>query len=428
MHLASVQLMKADGGSSESEEHDGRTAEVLIMAPVGRVGVVVGTRPDAIRLAPLIDAARGCHQFDVVVIGSGQHRQLLRQHLAELRLELDHELEPASVHESLLQVTARIMTQLSQLLPSVGLRAMLVHGDTTTCVAAALSAFYSGVPVVHVEAGLRSRSRLQPYPEEVNRRITTLLADLHLAPTATARDNLLTEGVLDESIKVTGNTLVDSITTQATVRDFADPRLTRLLARPARVVLMTMHRRESWGLHMSDAVAAITTTAPRWSEVPFVVPAHPNPRIQVALRPLRKVANAIVTAPMPRREFLGVLAASEIVLTDSGGVQEEAPSYGAPVLVLRDNTERHEGIDAGAARLVGTDPAVISNALEDYLSRPRSTYGGCLRPNPYGDGAASQRCVVALRALLAARWPEDTGPLLLGEDNNLSTRAGATTC
>lgn len=393
-----------------------------------RVGVVLGTRPDAIKLAPVIDAARSHPKLDVVVVGSNQHEDLLQRHLAELDLHVDHELERPAGAETLSQAMARMMAQLSVLLPRLVLGAVMVQGDTTTCVAAALSAFYAGVPVVHVEAGLRSGTRLLPFPEEVHRRLMAQLADLHLAPTSTARDNLIAEGVPEYAVRVTGNTLVDSLREPAAVGTEGDARLARLLRGGGRFVLITMHRRESWGSGIANVVAAVEVLARRWPDVGFVIPAHPNPVVQQALAPLAAVENVIVTAPLRRRDFLGVLARADLALTDSGGVQEEAPSYGVPLLVLRDGTERVEGLRRGVARLVGTDPAVIVPAADEHLRRAgRPVRQRGLRPSPYGDGAASGRCVDALIELLVAAPNGDTRRRPLDGLSNLSTMMGATT-
>jgi UDP-N-acetylglucosamine 2-epimerase (non-hydrolysing) len=369
---------------------------------VPRVGVVIGTRPEAIKLAPLVDVLEGRRDVEPVVVSTGQQRDLLDAMLSELGIRPARQLRP-DVHAGSLAGTAgSILCGLAAVLPQLNLAALLVHGDTATSTMAALAAFYGGLPVIHVEAGLRSGDRRSPYPEEINRRLTTVTADLHLAPTARAQRQLLLEGVPEEAIVVTGNTVVDAVGRWSSVDplEFSDPRLAALRDEPRRVILATMHRRESWGEPLDRVVSAISHLARRRDDIVVVAPVHPNPIVRRSLLRLAGITNVVLTAPLPYHEFLALLAGSELVITDSGGVQEEAPSFGVPVLVLRDKTEREEGLATGHARLVGTDEAEIVESVEQLLDGPSS------RPsmvNPYGDGLGSQRCAEAIASFLAAR-------------------------
>jgi UDP-N-acetylglucosamine 2-epimerase (non-hydrolysing) len=362
-----------------------------------RIGVVMGTRPEVIKLAPVIGAMRSSPVVEPVLIGTGQQADLFDSALADMDLRLDHVLDRDQGATTLTAMTAGLFTGLAGLLPTLSLSAVIVHGDTTSSVVGAMVAFYQGLQLIHVEAGLRSGDRHSPYPEEVNRRMTSLMADLHLAPTAQARDILLREGVDSRSIVVTGNTVldaVDQVAGDAPVRS-SDPRLAGLADDPRKIVILTTHRRESWGAPMARIAAAVAGVAHRHADdVVVVVPVHPNPVVRQALLPLAALPNVMLTMPLAYREFLGLLSRASVVLTDSGGIQEEAPSFGVPVLVLRDQTERQEGLATGQARLVGTSESVVSAALESVLaggqerSRPTS--------NPYGDGSASLRCLQAM--------------------------------
>lgn len=387
---------------------------------VPKVGVVLGTRPEVVKLAPVIAEMKRTGLLEPVVISTRQQRDLLPSTLTDLGVTVDYELA-LSTHVSITDHLAQTIAGTGALLRAVTLDAVIVQGDTATSLGAAQAAFYSGVPVVHVEAGLRSGDRLSPFPEEANRKAISVVADLHLAPTEDAADNLRDERIPLHTIVVTGNTVVDTLLAHAFEESVADEWLDGLVASGRRIVVLTMHRRESWGEPMRAVAEAVADVLARRGDTIVVVPAHPNPVVREALRPLVDEPNAMVIEPLPYKRFLRLLSVANVVLTDSGGVQEEAPSFGVPVLVLREVTERTEGLRSGAAQLVGTDPADVARTLWAALDRPRSPLGA----NPYGDGHASQRCVEAIVALLAgSNLLSGAGPQ---PEVNRSTRVGATT-
>jgi UDP-N-acetylglucosamine 2-epimerase (non-hydrolysing) len=278
---------------------------------------------------------------------------------------------------------------------------VLVQGDTSSAFSAALAGFYEQVPVAHLEAGLRTGDMYSPHPEEVNRRLITRLASLHLAPTPVSRENLLRENVEGRSVVVTGNTIIDALLwTVRQAQPFSNPRLQAIERSKAPIVLVTAHRRESWGEPMKLVSQALAEISSRMPEVQVVLPVHPNPVVRASLLPLLTGPNVTILEPLPYPEFARLMAISSIVLTDSGGIQEEAPSLGKPVLVMRDSTERPEGIVAGAARLVGTSPADIIDAVETLLREPDIYQAMANSINPYGDGHAARRTVEALTFFL----------------------------
>lgn len=362
----------------------------------GAVGVVMGTRPEVIKLEPIVAAMHRTTGLRPVIISTGQQQSLLPRTMHELGLTADHTMK--QVHgQGLPALVGGTVRGMGDLLRSLELSALVVQGDTATAIGAALAAFYSGLPVVHVEAGLRSGDVCSPFPEEVNRRMITTVATLHLAPTVEARDNLLAECVPPRSIVVTGNTIVDAMHRRYQPTSDEDW-ISRLAGSGRRIAVLTMHRRETWGPSMRAIVQAAGDVVARRGDTTLVVPAHPNPVVREALRPLLDRADVIVTDALPYGDFLRLLAAAEVVLTDSGGIQEEAPSFGVPVLVLRDHTERPDGLTAGCATLVGTDPVMVRRLLWEVLEHPRRSSGY----NPYGDGHASDRCLLAISDLVAA--------------------------
>lgn len=368
---------------------------------------MLGTRPEAIKLAPVVSRLRAAGPIQPVLISTGQHPDLLPAMLGELGLAVDYEIGDRRPDESLNELAARVLRGMQGLLSSIEPCALVVQGDTTTSVVAAMAAFHCRVPVVHVEAGLRSGRRCTPYPEETNRRMISLLAGLHLAPTEEARANLIAEGVSPASVVVTGNTVVDAMNARLRqVATFDDARLAALPSSGRRIVLLTMHRRESWGPPMRAVADSIASLLMLRDDTTVVVPAHPNPIVRHAMEPLMCSPDAIVTDPLPYGAFLRLLSMADLVLTDSGGVQEEAPSFGVPVLVLRDETERRDGVRTGVAEVIGTDPAVVWRYTWDALERPRRA--PCA--NPYGDGAAARRCVDAIFEYLRQGRPADVDP------------------
>jgi UDP-N-acetylglucosamine 2-epimerase (non-hydrolysing) len=358
--------------------------------------VVYGTRPEAIKLATVVRELGRSPSLDVTVVVTGQHRAMLDQVNDLFGITPDHDLDVIQPRQQLHEVTQRVLAGLTDAIRAERPDALVVQGDTTTSFVAALAAFYEQIPVMHVEAGLRTDNRYNPFPEEINRRLTSQLTSLHLAPTGTSRANLLDEGIAAADIVVTGNTVIDALL-DVVARDLPneDPALDVLDGRPS--VLITSHRRESWGQPMARTAAAVSRLAKEFDEVAFVLPAHLNPTVrEVLLPPLEGLSNVIVTEPLSYGDFAQAMAASTLILTDSGGVQEEAPSLGKPVLVLRETTERPEAVEAGTVRLVGTDEHLIVDEVRRLLT-DASAYEEMARAvNPYGDGHASVRIRAAL--------------------------------
>jgi UDP-N-acetylglucosamine 2-epimerase (non-hydrolysing) len=370
-----------------------------------RVMTIYGTRPEAIKMAPLVGELGRHDQIEPIVAVTGQHREMLDQVNALFGIEPTHDLDLMTPGATLAQITSKTILATSHLLQDVRPDVVVVQGDTTTVLAAALSAFYEKIPVVHLEAGLRTGNIYSPFPEEVNRRLTSPLASLHLAPTSTSKANLLREGIDEATIPVTGNTVIDALqwtTTQPVA--FTDPRVGEIVeaAKGGRkVLLVTSHRRESWGDRMTESMGAIRDLAAANPDVLVLLPMHRNPIVRDVIEPmLSPLANVTLTEPLEYHQFAHVLAASNVVLTDSGGVQEEAPSLGKPVLVMRDTTERPEAVDAGTVRLVGTDGETIRTSVQQLFDDPAAYDAMANAVNPYGDGRAAKRCVAAIAAML----------------------------
>jgi UDP-N-acetylglucosamine 2-epimerase (non-hydrolysing) len=366
-----------------------------------RVMLVYGTRPEAIKMAPVIFELRRSAQLTPVVVLTGQHRSMLEQVNHDFHIRPDHDLEIMEPGQALQHITVRTLEGVSELLRAERPDVVLVQGDTTSAFSAALAAFYEQIPVAHLEAGLRTGDMYSPYPEETNRRLITRLASLHLAPTPVSRENLLREDVDDRSVVVTGNTIIDALLwTVRQARPFSNPRLQAIEQSAAPMLLVTAHRRESWGEPMQLVSKALAEISLQMPELQIVLPVHPNPVVRASLLPQLKGPNVTILEPLPYPEFARLMAISSIVLTDSGGVQEEAPSLGKPVLVMRDSTERPEGIAAGTARLVGTSPADIIDAVETLLREPDAYQAMAKAINPYGDGRAAGRTAEALTFFL----------------------------
>lgn len=367
-----------------------------------RIGVVLGTRPEAIKLAPVIRALRATAGIEPVVIATAQHRELLDGVLRFFGIVPAVDLDLQRKRQTLAEVTSRVLLGLGPVFAELRPDIVLVQGDTTTTMAAALAAFYAGIRTAHLEAGLRTFDVTAPYPEEVNRRLTTVLAGLHLAPTAVAKSNLLREGVDPATVVVTGNTVIDALLWAVRKESaYDDPRLATLEADldrdGRRLLLVTTHRRESWGPTMAGVVAALAQVAREDRDLAVVLPVHPNPVVRDVVVPaLAGLPNVLITEPLDYGAFARLMARADLVLTDSGGIQEEGPSLGKPVLVLRNTTERPEAVQAGTVALIGTDPQRIVREVRRLLA-DRSAYDAMARAiNPYGDGAAAGRCVAAL--------------------------------
>ncbi|MBZ2199143.1 UDP-N-acetylglucosamine 2-epimerase (non-hydrolyzing) [Ruania sp. N2-46] len=373
---------------------------------------IYGTRPEAIKVAPVIRAIEESSALDSVTVVTGQHREMLDQVNEIFGIVPDHDLNVFAHGQTLNALMAKVFTGLDPILAQVAPAAVLVQGDTSTVAAASIAAFYRNIPVVHLEAGLRSGNIQSPFPEEANRKITGQVTSLHLAPTSTSRANLLRENIDPASIAVIGNTVIDALLhTVAQGAPFTDPRLQDLADAAQPVLLVTTHRRENWGGAMEGVGRALARLATALPQYTIVLPAHRNPIVREAVLPhLEGLTNVLVTEPLPYGEFTRLLALSTIVLTDSGGVQEEAPSLGKPVLVMRDNTERPEAVEAGTVRLIGTDEERIVTEVAALATDPTHYESMSRSVNPYGDGHAAERAVAAIGTLLGTgeRLPEFT--------------------
>jgi UDP-N-acetylglucosamine 2-epimerase (non-hydrolysing) len=363
-----------------------------------RVLSVFGTRPEAIKMAPVVHRLRARpDQFESLVCVSAQHRDMLDQVLDVFAITADHDLEIMTPGQSPAGVAARVLDRLPPLLREIRPDVLLVQGDTMTTFASSFAAYLERIPSCHVEAGLRTGNRYHPFPEEMNRVLTTRLADLHFAPTATARDRLLDEGIPSETVILTGNTVIDALL--ATVKpdyQFQTPALAAL--DPAkRVVLVTTHRRESFGSPLRATCAAIADLVAKFPDIEVVIPVHPNPQVKGPVEAmLCDTPRVRLIPPVDYVEFVHLMARAHLILTDSGGVQEEAPSLGKPVLVLRDTTERPEGVEAGTAVVVGTDRDRIVETAARLLSSRADYQRMASAVSPYGDGRASERIVASL--------------------------------
>lgn len=362
-----------------------------------KVVVVIGTRPEAIKLAPVVlELERHPSDFETRICVTGQHREMLDQMLRVFNLRPDFDLEVMKSGQNLAEVTSACLNGLNRIFQEERPDLVLVQGDTTTTLAASLAAYYQRVLVGHIEAGLRTGKKNDPFPEEINRRVTTHISDFHFAPTELARNNLVKEGIDPENISITGNTVIDALRiTEA-----------RLATEPGlgvngletvdgqRIVLVTAHRRESFGLPFRRICEAVRTLAERRPDILVVYPVHLNPNVQGPVHEiLDGVPNVKLLAPLDYVSFVACMQRAYILLTDSGGIQEEGPSLGKPVLVMRDVSERPEAIAAGTACLTGTDPESIVGAVSSLLDDPARYTQMTNRPNPYGDGHASERIV-----------------------------------
>lgn len=369
-----------------------------------KVVCVVGTRPEAIKVAPVVlELNRYWQFFDTVLVSTGQHREMLTQALGAFGLKPDEDLGIMRHGQTLAEVTARALEGLDSLFDSLGPSMVVAQGDTTTTFVSALLAFYRRVPFAHVEAGLRTDTIDNPFPEEFNRRAAGLVASLHLAPTQWAANNLLNEGKDPASVYVTGNTGIDAVKLAAEVSEeewFPEHR--------GRVVLLTTHRRENWGEPQERIAAAALEVAHKFPDILLVVPMHKNPQVRKTLTGILGGIDRIrLIEPPDYAPFVKLMKRSAVILSDSGGVQEEAPAFGIPVLVLRDTTERPEGVDAGTAKLVGTDrERIIAEAtrlLGDVVAYERMAKA----VSPYGDGKAARRIRYVIARELGVSTPQE---------------------
>jgi UDP-N-acetylglucosamine 2-epimerase (non-hydrolysing) len=355
---------------------------------------VVGTRPEAIKMAPVILALQEEQWVDVKVLATAQHRGLLDQVLDHFKVVPDIDLNIMRPNQSLTELTARLLVQLNEVLVAEQPAAVLAQGDTTTVMAVALACFYHNIPFGHVEAGLRTGDLRSPFPEEANRVIAGRLAKWHFAPTESSRSNLVKEGTASEDIYVTGNTVIDALLMTAS-------RATDLALAPnadKRMILVTSHRRENFGAPFQSVCRALRTVAERNPDVAILYPVHPNPNVRnVAHEMLGGLDNVTLCEPLDYAPFIAAMKRAHFIISDSGGVQEEAPALGKPVLVLREETERPEAVEQGVVRLIGTDYAAIVSAAQELLDDPVA-YGRMARGvSPYGDGQSSSRITQILR-------------------------------
>jgi len=376
-----------------------------------KIMLVFGTRPEAIKMAPLYHALKALpDEFDTQLCVTAQHRQMLDQVLKVFEITPDIDLNLMKPGQDLFDVTASVLTGMRDVLRTHMPDALLVHGDTSTTLAAAMAGFYLGVPVGHVEAGLRTHDLQAPFPEEFNRQVASKLTKWHFAPTAFSRQNLIDERVPDAAISVTGNTVIDAlfwmlgrIDADAQRRSVLEVFLTKQLNfdwQHQRFVLMTGHRRENFGDGFLQICHALQDLAARYPAVQFVYPVHLNPNVQQPVNAiLADVPNVHLIAPLDYEPFVYLLKHSHIVLTDSGGIQEEAPSLGKPVLVMRDVTERPEAIEAGTVRLVGADRSRIVANVVELLDNEASYAAMSKAHNPYGDGKACARIISILKGI-----------------------------
>jgi UDP-N-acetylglucosamine 2-epimerase (non-hydrolysing) len=368
-----------------------------------KVMTVFGTRPEAIKMAPLVLALKEDARFDSVLCVTGQHREMLDQVLELFALVPDYDLKVMKPGQDLTDVMSSVLLKMKGVLNEVKPDLVLVHGDTATTFAATLSAYYQQIPVGHVEAGLRTGNLYSPWPEEANRKLTGALAALHFAPTKMTANNLLAEGVIAKSVHVTGNTVIDALI-KVVQRFDQDSALTDALSRrfpflrpERRVILVTGHRRESFGGGFERICEALRQTASSFPNVDIVYPVHLNPNVREPVnRLLSGLGNVYLIEPLDYLPFVFLMSRSYLILTDSGGIQEEAPSLGKPVLVMRDTTERPEAVEAGTVELVGTDVGKIFNRITVLLTDPVVYERMSLAHNPYGDGQACGRILDVL--------------------------------
>lgn len=380
-----------------------------------KVLLVFGTRPEAIKMAPLVKKFQEGPEFQTIVCVTAQHREMLDQVLDIFDIKPDYDLNIMKQGQDLYDITSRVLLGLRDVLDETNPEFVLVHGDTTTSTAAALAAFYKQIPVVHVEAGLRTNNIYSPWPEEMNRRMTGRLATYHLAPTELSRQNLLKENVDNQNIIITGNTVIDALlwvvnkiksdvnlaeTLQINIKNNGYD-IDRIEDK-RKLVLITGHRRENFGEGFRNICNAIKTLSVKYPDVDFVYPMHLNPNVRKPIAEIfgndkDKSGNTFFIEPLDYLNFVFLMEKADIILTDSGGIQEEAPSLGKPVLVMRDNTERPEALEAGTVKLVGTDYDKIINEVSELLENEESYNKMSKAVNPYGDGSACKRIVDFLK-------------------------------
>lgn len=375
-----------------------------------KILISFGTRPEAIKLMPLVFELKNTHEFLVRVLWTGQHKEMVEQVLHAFNVKPDFQMDVMEPHQTLTQLSARMLEKLHPILGRENPDLLIVQGDTTSTFAAALAAFYHKISVAHVEAGLRTDDKYSPFPEEINRRLTTSIADLHFAPTPRAEKNLRQCGVNPERIFVTGNTGIDALMQMQRKIEAGDVgvdfSLKNILSEAnSAVTLITLHRRENFGPQHELALKSIRKIAQEFPQKYFIFPVHLNPAVRKPVfDTLSSSPNIYLLDPLDYPSLVAVLAQAELVVTDSGGLQEECPSFKVPTLVLRDTTERPEAVESGFAKLVGTDPQLIENEMRKALTEKTWRNSLKTRTNPFGDGTASQQIAQILKKCRGANW------------------------
>ncbi len=355
-----------------------------------KIMFVFGTRPEAIKLAPVIIEAKKRKQIKTIVCVTAQHRQMLDQVLKIFNIQPDYDLDIMKDGQTLSQITTKVLEGIEKILTKEKIDMILVHGDTTTTFSAALAAFYNKIPIAHIEAGLRTNQKYSPYPEELNRQMVSNLADLNFAPTTLAKDNLINENKKEETIFITGNTVIDALKT--TIKQDYSNEILDKIPKGKKIILLTTHRRENIGEPMQNIFSAVSKIAEEYKDVYVIYPMHKNPVVRnLAKEKLEGKENVKLIEPLDVIDFHNFMNKSYLILTDSGGIQEEAPSMGKPVLVLRNTTERPEGIKAGTLKLVGTSEEEIIKQTKLLLDSKKEYDKMSKASNPYGDGKASIR-------------------------------------
>jgi len=373
---------------------------------MNKILFILGTRPEAIKLAPVIKAFQNEPKIVTEICVTGQHREMLDQVMNFFNLSSDYDLDIMKKDQNLFQLTARLIVALDGVLKSSQPDLVFVHGDTTSCLAGALASYYAQKQIIHIEAGLRTNEKFSPFPEEMNRQLVGRLADFHFAPTENAKENLLREGISFEKIFVTGNTVIDALlegvvkVSNSHNSEFVNTYY-KIINNFSKVILVTSHRRENHGKGIIDICNALLNIAKRNDDVLIIFPVHLNPSIKIPVENiLDNIQNVKLVSPLDYPDFIWVMNKSYLIITDSGGVQEEAPSLGKPVLVMRDTTERPEAVEAGTVKLVGSNMDDIVREVELLLENEDKYLEMSSKSNPYGDGKASQRILEKINQIL----------------------------
>ncbi|CAI2623578.1 UDP-N-acetylglucosamine 2-epimerase [Apilactobacillus kunkeei] len=367
-----------------------------------KVMTIFGTRPEAIKMAPIIlEMKNNLEEFQPITVLTGQHKEMLDQVMDIFHIEADYNLHVMKAQQTLSSITTTVINKLDSIINEAKPDMILVHGDTTTTFAAAVSAFYHQIPLGHVEAGLRTWDKYSPYPEEMNRQMTDILSDVYFAPTELSKENLLKQNLKEDRIYITGNTAIDALK-QTVDRNYHHSVLDDI-DKTHKIILLTMHRRENQGEPMRRTFETIKNEVLKRKDIEVVYPVHLSPSVQSVAHSVFDGVNRVhLIEPLDVVDFHNMAARSHFIMTDSGGVQEEAPSLGKPVLVLREATERPEGVDAGTLKLVGTDPKKISASIDQLLDDTEEYKKMATAKNPYGDGTASKQILDAIKEVFAS--------------------------